>query len=317
MLSLKLSIRNIKNELYKNNWWCIILTQKENEDIKNVKGSFRNRPCLCGSGVKHKKCHSNIKPNSRAGYLLELYGEIGNIIKEYQEKKGEYPPCTKGCSACCYQFKPISDIEFKIIANEINSWPNEKIQALKTKVFLQFQTIEEEFPSLYQALIEKEIYHPDMYKKMFDSLNQAFTGLPCPLLQLDTNECGAYHSRPYVCRVQGTTSYSDDEYEVCDKIPSNDHNRYFTPDISEQVYKHRLIVNIIDPISGRIYHQQFYPLLYWLYLSFKETEEMNEKEKTTPLLKALWIKSESLHFDIEAEIANEVYVNEFKNISKK
>jgi hypothetical protein len=48
---------------------------------KLVKGELRNKPCICGSGKKMKKCHG-------ANYVLnkEEVADIEQVIFDYKQK---------------------------------------------------------------------------------------------------------------------------------------------------------------------------------------------------------------------------------------
>ncbi len=52
---LKLDFEEKFKALEKNN----TTIKKSSKHIKKLKGSLRNKPCLCGSGIKGKKCHPN------------------------------------------------------------------------------------------------------------------------------------------------------------------------------------------------------------------------------------------------------------------
>ncbi|WP_139224018.1 SEC-C metal-binding domain-containing protein [Lentibacillus halodurans] len=64
---------------------------------------------FCGSGKKYKICHSDVHPESRAARLINIYTNIDNKVKDYQESTGYIPPCHKGCFNCCYDDFSISE----------------------------------------------------------------------------------------------------------------------------------------------------------------------------------------------------------------
>lgn len=53
----------------------------------------RNEPCFCGSGKKLKRCHPDIRPDSRAAKLLNITGRLEERVQQYQEESGNRPPC--------------------------------------------------------------------------------------------------------------------------------------------------------------------------------------------------------------------------------
>ncbi|MGE7185482.1 SEC-C metal-binding domain-containing protein [Peribacillus sp. NPDC006672] len=248
----------------------------------------RNDPCFCGSGKKYKKCHSDVHLESKAANVINLYKEINDKVKTYQEETGNISSCYNGCSNCCYDSFPISEIEFELIMREMKNWKNDKVQELYDRALEQCKQQETDHPDIWENLqsyahansgiiLKQQLNHGRIYRNSF----------PCPLLDPETNSCMVYNSRPLICRTFGSThmkAQSNELYQVCEYIPNSKELETTTPAVDDERIKGVEITNLKAP-NGQIGHLRPYPIYYWFHIFYARTEkkvaQYNHYDSTT------------------------------------
>lgn len=115
--------------------------------------------------------------------LLKVYGQLDGQVKQAIKGAGLKPSCKKGCSHCCYIMTAMHAVEGQVLAKAVMKMLNWREIAQRARE-VSFKVME---------------FGHDR-RAFFDA------GVPCPLLDLKTNECVAYEQRPSVCRLYMVTS---------------------------------------------------------------------------------------------------------------
>jgi len=234
--------------------------------------SNRNSDCVCGSGLKKKKCHPDLHIESKAALVLNLYKELDELITNYRSKKIS-SPCRIGCASCCSDTFNISDIEFELILKDIKEkWNLSDLEKLYNKSLETLEWLRVNDPKYYKIL------EADGTGKIDDTpyLKQIFYGnsrhSACLFLDEKTNSCRIYNIRPLVCRSHGTTHDSNFLYKddiVCEYIPSTIQNSKVTPDASELIKQGNDIFHIKK--ENAIIRIREYPIFYWFVIYYRRT----------------------------------------------
>lgn len=237
----------------------------------------RNDPCFCGSGKKHKKCHSDVHADSRASYLINLNATIDKKVKDFQESTGDIPPCHNGCSNCCYDDFSISEIEFELIMREMKSWNQEDVERVYDIALDQCEEVKKDRPDTWRNL---EIFvrgnDGEAFRKQIENHGTILRNkFPCPLLDENTKSCKVYESRPMVCRSYGTTHFKKNNYssfEVCEYIPDSIEHAKKTPNTDDEQLLAMQFTNLTTP-SGEMAIQRPYPIYYWFHIFYNRTKK--------------------------------------------
>ncbi|MGJ3197700.1 YkgJ family cysteine cluster protein [Peribacillus frigoritolerans] len=237
----------------------------------------RNDPCFCGSGEKYKKCHSDVHPESRASYLINLNATIDKKVKDFQESTGNIPPCHTGCSNCCYDDFSISELEFEFIMREMKSWNNEDVERVYDIALSQCEEVKKDRPNTWRNL-ETYVEGKDkgVIRKQVESHFENYRNeFPCPLLDENTNSCKVYASRPIICRTYGTTHFKNNKYssvKVCEHIPDSIEHAKKTPTADNEQFSATTFTNLTTP-SGEMVIQRSYPIYYWFHIFYNRTKK--------------------------------------------
>lgn len=241
----------------------------------------RNDVCFCGSGKKTKKCHPDINEDSIVAGLLSLYNELDMIINNHFGNTGYEYPCREGCSKCCYDYFPISDIEFDMITIELRNWSKAEMEELARKTVLYWNRLAETNPE-YVSILEEDITGKENWEMMRD-MRYSFGGkdYPCLFLDDDTQKCKVYNSRPFMCRSYGLTyqPFKDsnlsekaknyyDSQNVCEVIGNYKEAQKWQADISSLYSKIVALSKIESPRYDFEINKRPYPIIYWLYIMF-------------------------------------------------
>jgi Fe-S-cluster containining protein len=256
---------------------CVVFRSlKPSKKEENCMG--RNEPCFCGSGRKHKKCHPDIHPSSRAAHIVRIYQEVDNEIQEYQQQHGYTPPCQKGCSACCYDQFNVSQVEFELLIHEMQSWPQKEVEEVFDRALDCFETVKKEYPEFYKVLEEHGEDNWDINVQQESLMKQRpQNSFPCPFLDLETGSCRVYNIRPFVCRTHGAAHLeilwekASQDVTVCNKIPSGIKHKKVTPDASDLWVKKEHTTNAYDPYYDTTVRIREYPIFYFFKILYEKT----------------------------------------------
>lgn len=231
----------------------------------------RNDFCFCGSGEKQKKCHSDIDERSMAASIFRFYHKIDTKVEDHYSKSSLMHQCKKGCSECCYNQTPISEIEFNVIQYQILKLPQNEIEKLKKRVENLWNILCNTHPEFVKEL--EKSYQGQMISgtEANQKFYTDFSDLPCPLLDSDTKECLVYSVRPFICRAYGV-SYKDDDpdFDMCSKLDSSK-VKVFGCNFNE-FRKEVLGLVLWENNKGQILARRPYPLIYHCYKSFNHPD---------------------------------------------
>lgn len=231
--------------------------------------------CFCGSMRRHKKCHPDISEESLAAKMLSLYARADRLIDSYYSKHKVKPVCRKGCSECCSAVFCVSIVEFFLICREMIKYDFKKIALVKHRVLQSITYLNCEQPALlnYFRSDHSELDYKNMSLKIYE-LSKGFN-IDCPFLTELTNReriCSVYNVRPLICRIAGTSYYTDIEnMYICSYIGTNKTIMDCGPstvDIWSSFIKDILTIRYNDVC----YRGSVYPLIYWLYLAANELD---------------------------------------------
>jgi len=147
---------------------------------------MRNSDCFCGSGIHHKKCHSEIKENSAISGLFEAF----RIIDEDIANAAPAPACERGCAKCCGDIFEVSFVEYLAILSFIQK----KYSGLSTYRLRSLQKAAASQLPLFSALKEH------LKEQHGDTSDCSISGLrltsPCIFLDNRGDKCKIYEVRP-------------------------------------------------------------------------------------------------------------------------
>lgn len=238
----------------------------------------KDMACFCGSMRRHKKCHPDISTDSLAAKMLSLESEADTIINSYYSKHRVKPACKKGCSECCSTVFSVSIVEFFLICREMMKFDFKRIALIKQRVLQGISYLNSEHPALLNYFRSD---HSDLdYKNMSLKTYELSKGvnIDCPFLAELPNRvriCSIYNVRPLICRISGTSYYTEIEYMyICSHIGANKTIMDCGPstvDIWSSFIKDILTINHNDTC----YRGSVYPLIYWLYLASNDLENLD------------------------------------------
>lgn len=185
---------------------------------------MRNAKCFCGSGLKKKKCHSEVHEKSTFSEIIRLHKEVDERIEHCTDKA--QVKCKKGCADCCKQAFIISPNEYYYIADYyINTYGIESFQKLLSENYLNWLQFEKDNPKIAENL--KRNVEGNNILNLVDNLMEYLyetketNKIYCPFLDKESMSCSVYDARPTVCRMHGTTKTSeyarmDIKQAICD-----------------------------------------------------------------------------------------------------
>ncbi|MCK8058520.1 MULTISPECIES: YkgJ family cysteine cluster protein [unclassified Fusibacter] len=155
--------------------------------------------------------------NTRLDQLTDLYRKLDETITNHYKGKRLQPPCSKGCSSCCSQFFEISELEFAVIKEQVDSLSQTEKNELSLRAETLMDLFRENWPDFHETYFSKQTIdvvnddyyqHPDRYE----------VTLPCVFLS-NEGSCTIYESRPITCRTTGVAYQHRINFgSVCDYI---------------------------------------------------------------------------------------------------
>lgn len=231
----------------------------------------------------------NIKVNcgSKAEKVLSLYNKIDTKIEGHYSNSLYTSPCKEGCSECCHDNFPISEIEFDLILEELKKWEKQSINTLIEDVKIQWNKMMTNQPKYLNKMVQG-INDLSEYSRIYSQNPFVGKEYPCIFLDKSTNKCKIYNVRPLICRTHGTSYYELEgdknisflrrilaklinsvlTYKVCSKIRGGRKAREWQANIS-------IFSDDIDSVTFLKYNQpdkvlwlQPFPIIYYFYLAF-------------------------------------------------
>jgi Fe-S-cluster containining protein len=77
----------------------------------------------------------------------------------------------------------------------------------------QLEYLQINHPEILNNLEKDATNNNSIIQQQMRMANNSY-GLPCPLLSIQTGTCSVYNVRPLICRMHGSTHFSQHEYEV-------------------------------------------------------------------------------------------------------
>lgn len=121
----------------------------------------------------------------------ELLKVVDSEINNIEKKVKIAPSCEKGCAHCCYFPIITTKLEAKLMIGAINSMPEDRRSQIVNHLHSYFMKHRDAINELCSINFEEVAD----FKLQYIS-----KGLPCPFLNVDSNECIAYEIRPLPCR---------------------------------------------------------------------------------------------------------------------
>jgi Fe-S-cluster containining protein len=233
----------------------------------------RNSLCFCNSGLKTKKCHSDIHNESKLAELIKTNILIDKKVENYINEYGQNTPCAPGCSSCCYDDFSISLVEMTLILYEVNkNWSKEKIEELFTISKQYLEEYKNDKPDMFRLL---ELDANKVPSAAIDQITKADgrNKFPCVFLNNETGKCKVYHVRPFICRTTGNAHAIENpniDATVCEYISSFNKLNQITPDISsEHIFLEEEIFNYTKLVFVRKY-----PMFYWMKIFYNKNNQI-------------------------------------------
>lgn len=228
-----------------------------------------NEPCFCGSGRKMRLCHKSASPDSRAARITRLYREVDQEISDYRASSPKQPPCREGCSSCCSDYFPVSQVEFELLLVYMERhWSKAEIEEAFDRAEENLLALEQENPPMYASLT-----HPVDRKGELEAVRHhaGRNSFPCPLLDRENGRCRVYPARPFLCRTHGSshTFYGGwrerlQPERICEHIDGGRAHRKITPNIADYWPRYEELADVRVGPQRRLLRQ--YPIFYWLVL---------------------------------------------------
>ena len=238
-------------------------------EAKNHSLTDGNEPCFCGSGRKMRLCHKTASPDSRAAHVVRLYRDVEQTIGDYRATSPKQPPCREGCSNCCSDYFPVSQVEFELLLVYMERhWSKDEIAEAFDRAEENLLLLEKENPDMHASLT-----HNIDRKGELDAVRRhaGRNSFPCPLLDRENGRCRVYSARPFLCRTHGSshTFYGGwrerlQPRQVCEFIDGGRSHRKITPNIADYWPLYEELADVRVGKERRLLRQ--YPIFYWLVL---------------------------------------------------
>ncbi len=252
---------------------AVSLDDSKHENATDLQVSASKRspdsPCFCGSGRPLKKCHPRSAANSRAMHMTALYEQVDTVIEDYHAHSTKHPPCAAGCSSCCSDYFPVSQVEFELLLTYMeHSWSKADIEAAFQQAEVNLERFRQDNEPMYEALVNRT-----NRKQELDSIRRhaGRNSFACPLLDPEKGICRVYPVRPFICRTHGSshTFYGAwrerfTSERVCEHIPSSRAHRRITPNIADYWQPYEQLADVYVGAQHQPLRQ--YPIFYWLVL---------------------------------------------------
>ncbi|WP_256972571.1 YkgJ family cysteine cluster protein [Saccharibacillus sp. O23] len=228
-----------------------------------------NEPCFCGSGRKMRLCHKSASPDSRAARIVRLYREVEQEIADYRASSPKQPPCREGCSSCCSDYFPVSQVEFELLLVYMERhWSKAEIEEAFDRAEENLLALKQENPPMYDSLTRPVDRKGELEAVRHHAGRNSF---PCPLLDRENGRCRVYPARPFLCRTHGSshTFYGGwrerlQPERICEHIDGGRAHRKITPNIADYWPRYEELADVRVGPQRRLLRQ--YPIFYWLVL---------------------------------------------------
>ncbi len=147
----------------------------------------------------------------RAAEMLPVFQEMSNALVEAMvrqvEREGKKVSCRLGCTACCHQLIPLSEVEALHLAEYVRSQPDERRAELEGRFAETLRQMEE--AGILQPLREPETRGDRTLREI--GLTYLAHRIRCPFLE--DGACSIHADRPLGCREYLVTSPNENCWE--------------------------------------------------------------------------------------------------------
>lgn len=247
----------------------------------------RNDLCFCGSGKKHKKCHSDINSESAFAKMIELHNKTDELIKE--NAQFDKLKCKKGCAECCYQNFSISTVEFYYLIYKIyTNYGIERVNEYFKKGYEMWIEYEKKYPknAEFYKLNTESI---DKYKsinnlKLINNLSDKspmYNEFPCPFLNLEEKSCGVYEDRPFICRHYGLGYLEkyDSKIAFCEKTADGDTYQDYMADLRSILDDTQEMDLYYSKKYNQVAYDRSFPIFYYCKINYLNPNKFLDKIK--------------------------------------
>lgn len=140
-----------------------------------------------------------INPKRMLPIFQSMSNSFVDMSVQAENTLGRKISCQKGCTACCYQLIPVSEIEAYRIADLVEAMPEPRRSQIKQKFENACDRIRE--TGLLESLEECPSTWQELEKLVMEYF---YEKIPCPFLENDS--CSIYQDRPMVCSEYLVTS---------------------------------------------------------------------------------------------------------------
>jgi Fe-S-cluster containining protein len=198
---------------------------------------------------------------TRLAQLLPLAHALADAITgmavQAVEKQGQKISCKKGCGACCRSMVAISEVEARLLREQVESLPEPRRSQILARFAEALRRLDQ--AGLLDQLRTREQWTDPDYKKV--EVQYFRQGIACPFLEDES--CSIYADRPATCREFLVTSPA----EKC-ALPTN-----------EEVHVVKLPFRVMsalarfDPVAPPARHIRWVPLVLALEWAAEHPEE--------------------------------------------
>ena len=111
--------------------------------------------------------------------------------------------CRFGCTACCYQLVPVTDMEARFLNKTVDSLPVDQSDAVRANATAVVRDLEAE------GLLSEMGRFDQLSRSDLESLTLRYFRMHAPCPFLDGETCSIYEQRPLACREYLVTSPSE------------------------------------------------------------------------------------------------------------
>jgi Fe-S-cluster containining protein len=228
-----------------------------------------NAPCFCGSGRKMRLCHKTASADSRAVQMTRLYGDVEVTIADYRAGSPKQPPCHEGCSSCCSDYFPVSQVEFELLLVYMERhWSKDEVREAFERAEENLLALQSENPDLHASLTHTADRQGELDAIRHHAGRNSF---PCPLLDRATGRCRVYPARPFLYRTHGSSHTFYGSWRerlrterVCEHIEGGRAHRKITPNVADLWPRYEELADVrVGPKRNPL---RQYPIFYWLVL---------------------------------------------------
>jgi Fe-S-cluster containining protein len=130
----------------------------------------------------------------REQHLIQI---VEAAFAEAQRRAGAWLVCGPGCGECCHRPFPITAVDAQRLHNGLAQAPPALAADIRERAQAAWSRMAHDFPGSWDdgSLTTDEAWREWFFTRL--------TGVPCPILDLDTQACRLYEHRPIACRLAG------------------------------------------------------------------------------------------------------------------